>query len=89
MAAYILYHTWKVRLQSLNLETFGTTGVRKELCNEMERFMKSLSVGEGLQLGPGREKLPVFVSWRHFRTSGIMRTWNETERGTYKRQKTA
>lgn len=90
MAAYILYYAWRgVSLQCLYLEPLDTKGIGNELCNEKERFMKSLLVGEGLQLGTIKEKLAIFVSWRHFRTLELMRTWVETERGTCQRQKAA
>lgn len=81
----LLYHTCRgISLQSPYSETVDTKEVRNELCNKTERFIKSLLVGEGPELGTIKEKLPVSVSSRHFRTSGIKRIWKEIERGTTK-----
>ena len=78
-----LHSTWR-SIKSPHLETFDAEEVRNELCSKTGRFVKSLSVGENLQPGTIKEKLPISVSLRHFKTSRVKRVWRETERGTYK-----
>lgn len=80
-----LHHACRgVSFQSPYSETVDTKEVRNELCSKTGRFIKSLLVGEGSELGTIKEKSPVSVSSRHFRTSGIKRIWKEMERGTTK-----
>lgn len=46
-----------------------------------QKDIKSLLVGEGPELGTIKEKLPLSVSSKYFRTLGIKSIWREIERG--------
>lgn len=79
---YYITYGGGIGLQSLYLETVYTKEVINELHNQ--RSIKSLVVGEGLELSTIKEKLFISVSLRHFRRSRLKKMCKEIERGTTK-----